>query len=148
MKNQLVLLVAVLCLATVGCRSAKTTDLDGVRKKNPDVEAELYVINEDSRYVATEDPTGRQIHYYSAKKNKTFVIDEKSGTLVRTFDSKTMPATVVVAPAPIETTEPAAGACGCAAEAACGSGCADDGYTCGCAEPIEAGCGAAKSGCG
>ena len=145
MKNQLVLLVAVLCLVTVGCRSRKPKNLDDVRKKNPDVEAELYVSNEDSRYVAIEDPSGRQIHYYSAKNNKTFVIDEKSGAVVRTFDSKTMPATVVVAPAPAET-EPAAGACGCAAKSGCG--CADDGYTCGCAEPVDAGCGAAKSGCG
>ncbi len=144
MKNQLVLLVAVLCLATLGCRS-QPKDLDAVRKKNPDVEAELYVSNEDSRYVNTEYASGRQIHYYSAKKNKTFVIDEKSGAVVRTFDSKTMPTTVVVDPAPVEV-KPAAGACGCAAKPACGS--ADDGYTCGCAEPIESGCGAAKSGCG
>ncbi len=143
MKNQLVLLVAVLCLVTVGCRSRTPKDLDAVRKKNPDVEAELYVSNEDSRYVASEDPSGRQIHYYSAKNNKTFVIDEKSGAVVRTFDSKTMPATVVVDPAPADPapaeTAPAAGACGC--------GCAAGG-SCGCAEPLEAGCGAAKSGCG
>ena len=79
---------------------------------------------DDPRYVATSGAATRQVHYYSAKTDTTYVVDENTGKVVTTYKSKEMPGVVVIdkpayQPPPLKTEpakEPVKEGCACGAE--------------------------------
>lgn len=142
--KQAFLTVSLAVLLLTGCRSTK-------QEIPADAKPRLYVSHEDERYVGDE-AAGRQVQYYSASQNRSYVIDEDSGKILKTFDQKDFPKTVIVADTamPEETVEEAACGAGCG-EAACGAGCGCD-TGCGCGEAAcgsgEAACGCGEAACG
>ena len=134
--------ILALALLVVACKSAPKEPQDAAQLKAevPDAKADLYVVKGDTRFVdEVDDSSARQIHYYSAKRDKTYVVDEKSGVVLTSYSSKKMPE--LMTPTEPEVTKEACGcgiACGCG-EAACGCG-----EACGCG----AACGCADTGCG
>ncbi|HEX5137839.1 MAG TPA: hypothetical protein VFY93_12755 [Planctomycetota bacterium] len=123
-----VLAIAVAMLLVPACKSGKQAQtISQVQKEAPDAKPTLHVAEDDPRYVAAPNATSRQVHYYSAKTDTTYVIDERTGKVVRTFKSKQMPGVVVVdkptyQPPPLAA-EPAKAAPseGCGAKEGCGA---------------------------
>ncbi len=139
--KQAFLTVSLAVLLLTGCKSTRKENIPS------DAKPRLYVSHEDDRYVGEED-AGRQVQYYSASRNRSYVIDENSGKVLKTFDQKDFPKTVIVADTAMPTEEVVeeagcGAACGCGEEAGCGA-------ACGCGEEVveEAGCGEAACGCG
>jgi hypothetical protein len=154
MKQILTLiLVALAVLPACKSKPQAAEKYDQVMKEAPDAKPALYVSSADERYVEEGKASGRQIHLYSKQKNKTYVVDEKTGEVVRTFDSKT-PSVVVVEP------RGTVGESGAAAPEGCGCGAAPEGCGCapeesmedeGCAADSDEGCEAdegCEDGCG
>jgi hypothetical protein len=94
MRIAFVLLAAMLVVPA--CKSKQTTDIEQVKKEAPDAKPTLHVAEDDARYVAAPNATSRQVHYYSGKTDTTYVIDESTGKVVKTFKGKEMPGVVVV----------------------------------------------------
>ena len=94
MKYFLAILLAALA-ALPACQSSKSRarEINQVMQEAPDARPALYVSADDQRYV--DGGTGREIHYYSGGQDRTYVVDENSGKVLKTFDSKT-PSVVVV----------------------------------------------------
>lgn len=88
--------LAVAMLVVPACKSSQTKDIEAVKKEAPDAKPTLHVAEDDPRYVAAPNASSRQVHYYSAKTDTTYVIDESTGKVVKTFKSKEMPGVVVV----------------------------------------------------
>lgn len=147
MRLTLVLAVAVAFLPA--CKSSQPQNYEQMKKKVPDAKPTLYVAEDDQRYVATSGDNARQIHYYSVQMDRTYVVDEKTGVVVTTFQAKEMPGVVVIdkptyQPPPLKANEPKETPTeGCApvkeAPAKEGCGCAPKSE--GCGEKIE------KEGC-
>jgi hypothetical protein len=139
-------LVAIFLLPACKSGGSDPENFSEVREEAPDAKPMLYVAEEDQRFVATPNAGDRQVHYYSAKNDRTYVVDEMTGKVVTSYATKKMPGVVVIDKRPAEGTasagptfvaEPEAPSegCGCAApeeepapeeEAApegCGEGC-------------------------
>ena len=143
--KQAFLTVSLAVLLLTGCRSSKKQDVPA------DAKPRLYVSHEDDRYVGEED-AGRQVQYYSASQNRSYVVDENSGKILKTFDQKDFPKTVIVADAAMPTEEVVeeagcGAACGCG-EAACGAACGCGEAACGAGCGCDAGCGCGEAACG
>jgi len=126
---RLVLTLALAMLVVPACKSHKQpADMQQMKKQAPDARPTLHVAEDDPRYVASSGTATRQVHYYSAKSDTTYVVDENTGKVVTTYKSKEMPGVVVIdkpvyQPAPLEA-EPAKEGCaeGCAPAEGCASG--------------------------
>ena len=130
-------LIAALAFALVpACKSHKQPDdMQQMKKEAPDAKPTLHVAEDDPRYVASASGTTRQVHYYSAKTDTTYVVDESTGKIVTTYKSKQMPGVVVVdkpayQPAPLakepakdKEEAPAKEGCGAEIEEVEGCGC-------------------------
>jgi hypothetical protein len=96
-KMRIAFVLAAAMLVVPACKSSKSTnDIAQVREEAPDAKPTLHVAEDDARYVAAPNSTSRQMHYYSAAKDTTWVVDESTGKVVRTFKGKEMPGVVVV----------------------------------------------------
>jgi hypothetical protein len=96
MKHVIVALVLV-----AACKGGfLRKDPKNVEQIPDDARAELYVVREDPRFEPTGDETGRQVLYYSPSKDRTYVVDEKSGKVIAARDSRPAPVVMVVEPAP------------------------------------------------
>jgi hypothetical protein len=147
------------------CKSSKQPEnYQEMKKKVPDAKPTLYVVGEDKRYVASSGSEARQVRYYSAKNDTTYVVDEKTGKVVSTFKGKEVPGVVVIdrpvyEPPPLKTDAPkeegsaTEEGCGCAPSkgpkpdgCGCGTeGCGDTApEACGCGEGGGEGCGCGK----
>jgi hypothetical protein len=93
---RIALVFAIAMLVVPACKSKQTNDIEQVKKEAPDAKPTLHVAEDDARYVAAPNATSRQMHYYSAAKDTTWVIDESTGRIVKTFKGKEMPGVVVV----------------------------------------------------
>jgi len=107
---RIAIVLAVAMLVVPACKSRETKDIEQVKKEAPDAKPTLHVAEDDPRYVASPNATSRQVHYYSAKTDTTYVIDESTGKVVRTYKSKDMPGVVVVdkpayQPPPLESSK-------------------------------------------
>lgn len=91
------IVIAVAMLVVPACKSSgKSGDIAQVKQEAPDAKPTLHVAEDDPRYVASTNTSSRQVHYYSAKKDMTYVVDESTGKVVKTYKSKDMPGVVVV----------------------------------------------------
>jgi hypothetical protein len=109
-KMRTAFVLAVAMLVVPACKSKQVNDIEQVKKEAPDAKPTLHVAEDDPRYVAAPNATSRQVHYYSAKKDTTYVIDESTGKVVRTYKSKDMPGVVVIdkpayQPPPLESSK-------------------------------------------
>ena len=95
---RIALAIAVAMLLVPACKSShkEAQNISQVKKEAPDAKPTLHVAEDDPRYVASPNATSRQVHYYSAKTDTTYVIDERTGKVVKTFKSKEMPGVMVV----------------------------------------------------
>lgn len=93
-------MIAALLLVAACKGTGKDREPTTVDQIPSDAKAELYVVHEDPRFVQAGDETGRQVFFYSASKDRTYVVDEKSGKVVGTMHSRPAPAVIVVEPAP------------------------------------------------
>ena len=124
---RLALALALAMLAVPACKSHKQPDdMQQVRKEAPDAKPTMHVAEDDPRYVASSGAVSRQVHYYSAANDTTYVIDESTGKVVTTYKSKEMPGVVVIdrpayQPPPLKT-EPAKES----AKEGCAEGCAPE----------------------
>jgi len=141
------LILAMAMLVVPACKSHRQPeDVQMMKKQAPDAKPTLHVAEDDPRYVASAGDTSRQVHYYSAKTDTTYVVDESTGKVVRTFKSKEMPGVVVIdkpayQPPPLKTAPKAESK---PAESKPAEGCAPakDGCTEGCSEKEGCSCGA------
>ena len=116
--------ILALALLVVACKSAPKepapTDEAQLKSEVPDAKPDMYVVKGDTRFVEElDDQTGRQIHYYSPKQDKTYVVDEKSGVILTSYSSKRMPE--FMTPDEPDVTKQASG-CGTGCGEACGGG--------------------------
>jgi hypothetical protein len=129
MKHILTILI-VAAAVLPACKSTKNERY--VKAAAPDAKAELYISPDDHRYV--EGGMNREIIYYSERNERTYVVDEESGRILKTFEG-TMPKVKVIEPA---RTDEDMG-CGCGEEMGCG-----DDMACGCGDEEkkkDSGCG-------
>ena len=106
-----VILAVAFAVILPACKSKPPQDVEQLQTQVPDAKPTLHVAEDDPRFVPTAGDTSRQVHYYSAKTDTTYVIDEKTGKIIRTFKSKEMPGVVVVdkpayQPPPLKAAEP------------------------------------------
>jgi len=158
------ILAIVAAIVMPACKSNKQPqDIQQMKKQAPDAKPTLHVAEDDPRYVASAGDTSRQVHYYSAEKDMTYVVDESTGKVVRTFKSKEMPGVVIIdrpayQPPPLEKAEEGTEKEGCGGgteieeveettEIEEVEGCAEGCMGCaeGCAEGCDEGC---AEGCG
>ena len=132
-------LMAFAASMIVACAGKKLDS--GADNLAADARAVLVVSSEDGRYVDGGTAGARQIHYYSAQDNRTWIVDGESDKTLRTYAGKDVPMVTII--------ENACGGCGCGADDACGCGSACAACGCdACSGNAEAsGCGAA-CGCG
>ena len=118
---RLALALALAMLVVPACKShQQPADMQQVKKEAPDAKPTMHVAEDDPRYVASSGAASRQVHYYSAKTDTTYVVDESTGKVVTTFKSKEMPGVVVIdkpayQPPPLKTAP---------AKEGCAEGCA------------------------
>ena len=94
---RLALILALAFVVVPACKSHKQpADMEQMQKEAPDAKPTLHVAEDDPRYVATTGTTARQVHYYSAENDMTYVIDENTGKVVTTHKGKQMPGVVIV----------------------------------------------------
>ena len=109
---RLTLVLALAMAVLPACKSQPAPEnYQQMKKKVPDAKPTLYVAEDDQRYVATSGDNARQIHYYSVQMDRTYVVDEKTGVVVTTFQAKEMPGVVVIdkptyQPPPLKANEP------------------------------------------
>ena len=108
---RLTLVLALAMAVLPACKSSPPKNYEQMKKKVPDAKPTLYVAEDDQRYVATSGDNARQIHYYSVQMDRTYVVDEKTGVVVTTFQAKEMPGVVVIdkptyQPPPLKANEP------------------------------------------
>jgi hypothetical protein len=94
---RIALAIAAALLFVPACKSNHKTDtIAQVKEEAPDAKPMLHVAEDDPRYVAAPNTSSRQVHYYSAKQDMTYVVDESTGKVVKTYKSKEMPGVVIV----------------------------------------------------
>ena len=76
-----------------------------------DARAVLVVSNEDGRYIDGGTAGARQIHYYSAQDNRTWIVDGESDKTLRTYAGKDVPEVTII--------ENACAGCGCGEGCGC-----------------------------
>jgi hypothetical protein len=90
--------IAALAFAVLlpACKSNKVENVQEMKKQAPDAKPTLHVAEDDPRFVPSAGDTSRQVHYYSKQTDTTYVVDERTGKVVKTFKSKEMPGVVVI----------------------------------------------------
>ncbi|MEE8106303.1 MAG: hypothetical protein V3T86_12275 [Planctomycetota bacterium] len=126
-------LMAFAASMIVACAGKKLDS--GADNLAADARAVLVVSSEDGRYVDGGTAGARQIHYYSAQDNRTWIVDGESDKTLRTYAGKDVPEVTII--------ENACAGCGSGADDACGGGCGSACAACGCGSACAAcGCGA------